>query len=184
MFSGSSDRSCWSSACLPALTDDLFVPLCLLTTSLFFLFFSPQTWSTPSCPLCHCPTRSLVCAAVAITLATTVVPGAHHTHAYTVHIHLRTTVPPRVSDSSMTMRYAHILAATALLAEPALGATWSAPMRRWEAALSKRVSCGEGAGECPADECCSEAGYCGKETDYCKSPQCQIEYSNGNCDAE
>lgn len=83
-----------------------------------------------------------------------------------------------------SMRYTHILTATALLAEPVLSATWGdVPLRR-SGVLSKRVSCGEGAGECPADECCSEAGYCGKEKDYCKSPQCQIEYSNGNCDAE
>jgi len=50
--------------------------------------------------------------------------------------------------------------------------------------LVKRDRCGEGFGLCPTGECCSEAGYCGTDKDYCKGPQCQIDYSSGNCDAE
>lgn len=65
---------------------------------------------------------------------------------------------------------------------------WEGPMRRWAEALNeairKRQTCGEDVGDCPDGECCSEAGYCGSTTAYCKSPQCQIAFSNGNCDAE
>ena len=100
------------------------------------------------------------------------------------------------------MRYAPLIAAAALplvtsvLGTPSgdrLGATeavgedkkpWRASMRRWANSLRKRQTCGEGVGGCADDECCSEAGYCGSTTDFCKSPQCQIAYSNGNCDAE
>jgi hypothetical protein len=88
------------------------------------------------------------------------------------------------------MRYAPIYAVAAFLSGRSLCDTWSAPARRWETTLrgaselSKRNTCGEASGGCAADECCSEMGFCGKGTDFCKSPQCQIDYSNGNCDAE
>ncbi|RFN53728.1 putative chitin binding protein [Fusarium flagelliforme] len=48
--------------------------------------------------------------------------------------------------------------------------------------LSKRASCGKDAGSCPKGQCCSESGNCGTASAYCTSPQCQMAYSNGNCD--
>jgi hypothetical protein len=48
--------------------------------------------------------------------------------------------------------------------------------------LSKRASCGKGTGSCPKGQCCSESGQCGTTSAYCTSPQCQMAYSNGNCD--
>lgn len=48
--------------------------------------------------------------------------------------------------------------------------------------LSKRVSCGKGAGSCPKGQCCSESGQCGTTSAYFTSPECQMAYSNGNCD--
>ncbi|UZP39642.1 hypothetical protein NXS19_007458 [Fusarium pseudograminearum] len=48
--------------------------------------------------------------------------------------------------------------------------------------LSKRASCGKGAGSCPKGQCCSESGQCGTMSAYCTSPECQMAYSNGNCD--
>ncbi|KAF2431388.1 chitin deacetylase, partial [Tothia fuscella] len=36
--------------------------------------------------------------------------------------------------------------------------------------------CGPSAGNCAADECCSESGYCGKSGDYCHSPECQLDF--------
>ncbi|KAM5353907.1 hypothetical protein ACJ41O_000557 [Fusarium nematophilum] len=47
----------------------------------------------------------------------------------------------------------------------------------------KRAPCGRDTGPCPSGQCCSEAGRCGTSKDYCTSPQCQIPYSNGNCDS-
>ncbi|KAH7173490.1 uncharacterized protein B0J16DRAFT_275648 [Fusarium flagelliforme] len=48
--------------------------------------------------------------------------------------------------------------------------------------LSKRASCGKDTGSCPKGQCCSESGNCGTTSAYCTSPQCQMAYSNGNCD--
>ncbi|KAI3578258.1 hypothetical protein IWW34DRAFT_806834 [Fusarium oxysporum f. sp. albedinis] len=48
--------------------------------------------------------------------------------------------------------------------------------------LEKRASCGRDIGSCPKGQCCSAAGYCGTTSPYCSSPQCQMDYSNGNCD--
>ncbi|KAH7213997.1 hypothetical protein BKA60DRAFT_597598 [Fusarium oxysporum] len=48
--------------------------------------------------------------------------------------------------------------------------------------LEKRASCGKDIGSCPKGQCCSAAGYCGTTSPYCSSPQCQMDYSNGNCD--
>ncbi|KAH7158672.1 hypothetical protein DER46DRAFT_627150 [Fusarium sp. MPI-SDFR-AT-0072] len=48
------------------------------------------------------------------------------------------------------------------------------------ARLEKRASCGKDIGSCPKGQCCSVAGYCGTTSPYCSSPQCQIDYSNGN----
>ncbi|KAF4986310.1 hypothetical protein FGRMN_10897 [Fusarium graminum] len=48
--------------------------------------------------------------------------------------------------------------------------------------LTKRASCGKGAGSCPKGQCCSASGNCGTTSSYCTSPQCQMAYSNGNCD--
>ncbi|KAF5620508.1 chitin deacetylase 1 [Fusarium sp. NRRL 52700] len=48
--------------------------------------------------------------------------------------------------------------------------------------LEKRASCGKDSGSCPKGQCCSAAGYCGTASPYCSSPQCQMAYSNGNCD--
>ncbi|KAL6915996.1 hypothetical protein ACHAP8_006411 [Fusarium lateritium] len=48
--------------------------------------------------------------------------------------------------------------------------------------LSKRASCGKDASSCPKGQCCSESGQCGTTSAYCTSPQCQMAYSNGNCD--
>ncbi|CVL04543.1 probable chitin binding protein [Fusarium mangiferae] len=48
--------------------------------------------------------------------------------------------------------------------------------------LEKRASCGKDSGSCPKGQCCSAAGYCGTTSPYCSSPQCQMAYSNGNCD--
>ncbi|KAL4732367.1 hypothetical protein ACLX1H_001382 [Fusarium chlamydosporum] len=48
--------------------------------------------------------------------------------------------------------------------------------------LSKRASCGKDAGSCPKGQCCSSSGKCGTTSAYCTSPQCQMAYSNGNCD--
>ncbi|KAF3044481.1 hypothetical protein E8E11_001716 [Didymella keratinophila] len=40
--------------------------------------------------------------------------------------------------------------------------------------------CGEGIGSCPADRgCCSTAGYCGSNSSYCYSPNCQYKYGPG-----
>lgn len=50
--------------------------------------------------------------------------------------------------------------------------------------LHKRASCGQGVGSCPGAQCCSSAGYCGTTAEYCQSPQCQNDFSNGKCDAE
>lgn len=50
--------------------------------------------------------------------------------------------------------------------------------------LQKRASCGPDAGSCPDGLCCSVDGECGTADDYyCAGPDCQIEYSQGNCDA-
>ncbi|XHG04270.1 hypothetical protein AWENTII_007546 [Aspergillus wentii] len=46
-------------------------------------------------------------------------------------------------------------------------------------AVSNR--CGSGFGNCADGKCCSTAGYCGKTQDYCRSPDCQLDY--GHCDA-
>lgn len=43
--------------------------------------------------------------------------------------------------------------------------------------------CGGEEGSCPAGQCCSESGHCGTSPEYCIGPQCQIQYSNGECDA-
>ncbi|CCT73603.1 probable chitin binding protein [Fusarium fujikuroi IMI 58289] len=48
--------------------------------------------------------------------------------------------------------------------------------------LEKRASCGKDSGSCPKGQCCSAAGYCGTTSPYCSSPQCQMAYSNSNCD--
>ncbi|KAF4454710.1 putative chitin binding protein [Fusarium austroafricanum] len=48
--------------------------------------------------------------------------------------------------------------------------------------LEKRTACGKDIGSCPKGQCCSSAGYCGTTSPYCSSPQCQVTYSNGNCD--
>ncbi|KAH6949364.1 hypothetical protein EDB82DRAFT_545917 [Fusarium venenatum] len=48
--------------------------------------------------------------------------------------------------------------------------------------LSKKASCDKDAGSCPKGQCCSESGQCGTTSAYCTSPQCQMAYSNGNCD--
>lgn len=96
------------------------------------------------------------------------------------------------------MRYAQVIAAVALpLATQVVGSPsgerrtevvtekpWHAPLRRWADTIRKRQTCGQDVGDCPEGECCSESGYCGSTTDFCKSPACQIEFSNGNCDAE
>ncbi|KAL5452676.1 hypothetical protein PMIN06_005861 [Paraphaeosphaeria minitans] len=42
--------------------------------------------------------------------------------------------------------------------------------------------CGLGVGFCDPGDCCSPVGYCGRGSQYCASPNCQIDYSNG-CDA-
>ncbi|KAJ8117835.1 hypothetical protein OPT61_g1055 [Boeremia exigua] len=39
--------------------------------------------------------------------------------------------------------------------------------------------CGAGIGSCPAGQCCSGAGYCGTEDDYCYSPGCDYEHGPG-----
>jgi len=39
--------------------------------------------------------------------------------------------------------------------------------------------CGAGVGNCPAGQCCSGAGYCGTEDDYCYSPGCDYEHGSG-----
>ncbi|KAJ4382155.1 hypothetical protein N0V86_002484 [Didymella sp. IMI 355093] len=39
--------------------------------------------------------------------------------------------------------------------------------------------CGAGVGSCPAGQCCSGAGYCGTEDDYCYSPGCDYKYGPG-----
>ena len=44
-------------------------------------------------------------------------------------------------------------------------------------------ACGDDSGSCPLGQCCSESGHCGTSSEYCAGPQCQIEYSNGACDA-
>ncbi|KAG9250750.1 uncharacterized protein F5Z01DRAFT_665198 [Emericellopsis atlantica] len=72
------------------------------------------------------------------------------------------------------MRYSMIIVA-ASLASSVLGSP---------RLLAKRTTCGQGLGGCAPGECCSEGGYCGTATDYCKSPACQIPYSDGNCDAD
>jgi len=51
--------------------------------------------------------------------------------------------------------------------------------------------CGSGYGKCPAGECCSKWGYCGKTSEYCSNSQgCQLAYGDcrcgngfGNCEA-
>jgi hypothetical protein len=48
--------------------------------------------------------------------------------------------------------------------------------------LTKRATCGKSAGSCPKGQCCSASGNCGTTSSYCTSPQCQMAYSNGNCD--
>ncbi|RGP80215.1 chitin deacetylase 1 [Fusarium longipes] len=48
--------------------------------------------------------------------------------------------------------------------------------------ISKRASCGKDAGSCPKRQCCSASGQCGSTSAYCTSPECQMSYSNGNCD--
>ncbi|KAH6952710.1 hypothetical protein DER45DRAFT_586614 [Fusarium avenaceum] len=48
--------------------------------------------------------------------------------------------------------------------------------------LTKRATCGKGVGSCPKGQCCSSSGNCGTTSSYCTSPQCQMAYSNGNCD--
>ncbi|WZH47902.1 Chitin deacetylase 1 [Fusarium acuminatum] len=48
--------------------------------------------------------------------------------------------------------------------------------------LTKRATCGKGVGSCPKGQCCSASGNCGTTSSYCTSPQCQMAYSNGNCD--
>lgn len=42
--------------------------------------------------------------------------------------------------------------------------------------------CGPGVGSCAAGSCCSPEGWCGTTSDYCSSPDCQINYGTG-CDA-
>jgi hypothetical protein len=44
------------------------------------------------------------------------------------------------------------------------------------------IDCGAVYGTCPEGQCCSESGFCGTGVDYCKSPQCQMQYSQGTCD--
>jgi peptidoglycan/xylan/chitin deacetylase (PgdA/CDA1 family) len=39
--------------------------------------------------------------------------------------------------------------------------------------------CGAGIGSCPAGQCCSGAGYCGTDNDYCYSPGCNYQYGPG-----
>jgi len=39
--------------------------------------------------------------------------------------------------------------------------------------------CGPGVGNCAAGQCCSGAGYCGTEYDYCYSPGCDYEHGPG-----
>ncbi|OIW34073.1 glycoside hydrolase/deacetylase [Coniochaeta ligniaria NRRL 30616] len=41
--------------------------------------------------------------------------------------------------------------------------------------------CGQGYGSCAVGYCCSSEGWCGKGSDYCTSPDCQINYGPG-CD--
>ena len=95
------------------------------------------------------------------------------------------------------MRYSQLFVSALPLATEVLGSSavkarhsgYSPGSKRWADELQangllKRATCGQNAGSCAADECCSEGGYCGKTKDYCKSPACQIAYSNGNCDAE
>ncbi|KAK3937242.1 carbohydrate esterase, partial [Diplogelasinospora grovesii] len=41
--------------------------------------------------------------------------------------------------------------------------------------------CGPGVGSCASGYCCSPEGWCGKTTDYCESPDCQLNYGSG-CD--
>lgn len=71
-----------------------------------------------------------------------------------------------------------VLFIPALLAAQALGVNV-------ERELEPRQSrFGEEVGNCLQNQCCSEAGFCGTSSDYCKSPQCQIQYSNRKCDSE
>ncbi|KAH3917922.1 hypothetical protein HBI56_178700 [Parastagonospora nodorum] len=39
--------------------------------------------------------------------------------------------------------------------------------------------CGQGVGSCPAGQCCSQAGYCGTEDDFCYSPGCDYAHGPG-----
>jgi hypothetical protein len=48
--------------------------------------------------------------------------------------------------------------------------------------LTAAFDCGPGIGPCPAGQCCSESNWCGSTVDYCKGPQCQLDYSD-SCDA-
>jgi hypothetical protein len=41
--------------------------------------------------------------------------------------------------------------------------------------------CGEDVGNCAEGDCCSESGWCGRGKDYCKAPNCQLEFGSG-CD--
>lgn len=51
------------------------------------------------------------------------------------------------------------------------------------AAPARVAECGlaHAGAKCSDNECCSSAGFCGAEPDYCKSPDCQLGF--GRCDA-
>ncbi|KAF1999709.1 carbohydrate esterase family 4 protein [Amniculicola lignicola CBS 123094] len=48
--------------------------------------------------------------------------------------------------------------------------------------VTARCGVNFGGTSCPAGYCCSESGWCGTTSDYCKSPACQLDYSNSLCD--